>query len=459
MINSMSCLGYRGFSTKETLNLAIPNGKPGSGLTILVGPNGGGKSTLVECFYQLSLAKAYNNSVSFSRGKRNFKAGDIVEISINFDGASGVLSTRNGGSQAQWSGQQLPDIYYLPSRRFFNPFFSMMPWDRETYLRNQRSNQFRSSSLDQYTSRLIDLNSKGPRQFNEVLGRILGEQIEWTIDQDDNAQYLVKITKKNGLSHNSDGLGEGVLSLMFIVDPLCGEDNQTVVIDEPEMSLHPQLQMRLLREILERTRKSQVVISTHSPNMISLEAIANGAMVARVFDDGDGSKICPIDEPSRQFVASTIGDICNPHILGLDARSCFFAEDGIIITEGQEDVVLYPVILKGLHKNYSIPFFGFGAGGASSIRKVAHLLSHLGFKRIGAIFDGDKEEEYKKFNEEFSQAGYKAWMIPADDIRCKKAIPEKPPVDGLLAEDRKTLKDEYVGKMSMILDEINDFLE
>lgn len=455
MINSISCLGYRGFSTRQTLKLAVPDGRrAGSGLTIIVGPNGGGKSTLVECFYQLSLA---NRNVSFSRGKRNNKAGDKVEISLDYDGTTGVLCTKNGGSQAFWSGQQLPVIYYLPSRRFFNPFFGLMSYDRETYLRNQQSYQYRSSSLDQYTSRLIDLNLKGAKHFNEVLGRILGEQIEWTIDQDDNLQYLVKVTKKNGLVHNSDGLGEGILSLMFIVDPLCGDENQLVVIDEPELSLHPQLQMRLLREILERTRMSQVVISTHSPNMISSVAIANGAMIARVFDDGDGSKICMIDEKSREFVASTMGNLFNPHVLGLDARSCFFAEDNLIITEGQEDVMLYPVILDQLNKNYEIPFFGFGAGGASSIRSVAHMLQVFGFKRIGAIYDGDKMDECEKFNKEFGKYGYKAWSIPANDIRDKDAR-NILAVEGIMTNKPNKLKEEYVGSMSILLDEVHSFL-
>ena len=54
MIHSLSCIGFRGFSEKQTLKLAIPNGQPGSGLTVLVGPNGGGKSTLVECFNKVS---------------------------------------------------------------------------------------------------------------------------------------------------------------------------------------------------------------------------------------------------------------------------------------------------------------------------------------------------------------------------------------------------------------------
>lgn len=453
MITRLSCLGFRGFAEEQSLNLAVPNGKPGSGLTILVGPNGGGKSTLVECFHQITLI---DRNVTFSEGKRNKRAGDKVEICIEFDDSKGVLKTINNGALTRWTGPQRPDIYYLPSRRFFNPFFGMMQWDRETYLRNQQIFQFRSASLDQYTSRLIDLNAKGARQFNEMLARIIGEHIEWTIDQSDSGSQFVKITKGDGSYHNSDGLGEGILSLMFIVDALCGPDNETVVIDEPELSLHPQLQKRLLREMIERSKHSQVVISTHSPNMVSLEAIVNGAMIARVYNDGESSHISMIDDESRHFINSTLHNVCNPHVLGLDARSCFFEEDKLIITEGQEDVVLYPVILDQLKFNYAFPFFGFGAGGADSIRPVAHLLHVFGFKQIGAIYDGDKEEECTKFNEEFGQYGYKAWMIPANDIRDKKAR-EKKEVDGLLT-DKMKLKRAYRGDVSIMFNEIYDFL-
>ena len=88
MIKSLYCLGFRGFSQKHVLNLAVPNGTPGSGLTVLVGPNGGGKSTLVECFNKISLAQ---RGASFSKGKRNLLAGDIVEIGIECDEGCGVF--------------------------------------------------------------------------------------------------------------------------------------------------------------------------------------------------------------------------------------------------------------------------------------------------------------------------------------------------------------------------------
>ena len=196
MIHSISCLGYRGFSTRQILNLAIPNGTPGSGLTVLVGPNGGGKSSIVECFNKISLAR---KNVSFSKGKRNLRAGDLVEIAITSDEGQGTLRTSKGGSE-------------------------------------------RTNPLDSCTYRLIELNNSDSSAFDKVMERVLGKPLQWTI----------KVTKHFGMQHNSDGLGEGILSLMFIVDALLGNNNELLVIDEPELSLHPQLQRRLMDEILEK---------------------------------------------------------------------------------------------------------------------------------------------------------------------------------------------------------------
>lgn len=268
----------------------------------------------------------------------------------------------------------------------------------------------------------------------------------------------MKITKQQGLHHNSDGMGEGIVSLMFIVDALSGTSNELIVIDEPELSLHPQLQRRLLDEILVKTKDSQVVISTHSPNMLSLVSIFNGGMVARVFEADAGSTICMIDDESRDFINSISHNLNNPHILGTDARACFFAEDGLIITEGQEDVVLYPVIMDKLGLKYSIPFFGFGAGGASGISSIAHLLHVLGFKRVGAICDGDKKDDYDKFCAEYSKFGYKVWIIPAEDIRDKEKY-VAPVKTGLLGKDRKTLKPEYVENLNVMFTEMQKYLE
>ena len=42
-----------------------------------------------------------------------------------------------------------------------------------------------------------------------------------------------------------------------------------------------------------------------------------------------------------------------------------FTDDGLILTEGQEDVLLIPEVLDQLSIPVTIPFYGFGSGGAS----------------------------------------------------------------------------------------------
>jgi AAA15 family ATPase/GTPase len=68
-IKSVTVSGLRGVSGELPLHLAIPDGRPGSGLTILVGANNSGKSTVVEAFE--ALARSKGNLPSFSVGKRN----------------------------------------------------------------------------------------------------------------------------------------------------------------------------------------------------------------------------------------------------------------------------------------------------------------------------------------------------------------------------------------------------
>ena len=80
--------------------------------------------------------------------------------------------------------------------------------------------------------------------------------------------------------------------------------------------------------------------------------------------------------------------------MGTDARACFFAEDNLIITEGQEDVVLYPVIMRALGMDYCLPFFGFGAGGASGIIEIAHLLQVLD----SVLISKEKGRKIEHFN-------------------------------------------------------------
>ena len=119
-------------------------------------------------------------------------------------------------------------------------------------------------------------------------------------------------------------------------------------------------------------------------------------------------------------------------------------------------MVLYPKIVQQLGIDTRIPFFGFGAGGASRIAEIAYILHRLGFKRVGAIYDGDKQGDYRSFLEQFGQYGYQAWIIPADDIRDKNERQIKGKVG--LVNEKGTLKLEYSEALSKMIGDIVTFL-
>lgn len=452
-ISKLSCTGYRGFQTSQELFLATPNGEFGSGLTILIGPNGGGKSTIIECFRRLSNVK----NVSFTEGKRNKAAGDRVNISVEFDGVSGTLKTvEKGGSQTEWEGGRdgnPPKVTFLPSRRVFNPYFGLGKTTRDSYFKNASSFTNRAEPLNNFSQRLFSALDNY-EEFSKVFKKIYGKELNWTIDQNDTEQYYVKVQKPGNVFHNSDGMGEGLISLLFLCDAIFeSKDDEILVIDEPELSLHPQLQRRLMFALGELSKDRQILFATHSPEMVSVDAIINGMEVSRIIDEGDGSKIYRLDRNHRDIFSKLEGDLFNPHAFAYESISCLFAEDNLVVTEGQEDVVFFNKMITDLGLDYRIPFWGFGAGGASKIKMIATILKSLGFKNISAVYDGDKPEDAEDFNKLFPE--FHSFIIPADDIRDKVDKEGSIVKEGLFDANKK-IKVQYQEDCKILLSQINE---
>ena len=238
-IKSLTLKGLRGFSGEQFLRFAQPLGKEGSGLTILVGPNNGGKSTVVEALRTFS----GRQNVSFSEGKRNKEAGDRILIRIELDTGEEieVKTVESGGSQTKFeskTSQKKDTLYVLPSRRYFNPYFGHSSGMNRQQYSEYPEPQIRGANLDIFSRRLFNaLENK--EKFNQVLRKVMDPVPTWTIELSDTGQHYLKINT-SGQYHTSEGLGEGIVSLFFIVDALYdSKAGNVIVIDEPELSLHP----------------------------------------------------------------------------------------------------------------------------------------------------------------------------------------------------------------------------
>ncbi len=474
----MSISGYRGFNERRLIDFGIPTDRrEGSGLTVITGANNSGKSTVIEALR----ARSGSQTPSFSEGVRN-KQADFVQIEYIFETRSegteeqpDTLQTRVEAIQSQTVGssqsvhikdgvditterwEEVDPIRTIPSRRGFQPYFGRAQGSLKDYQRQGGLPPRRLAELSSFEMRLFEIE-KDPIEFNALLSELLGHPSIWTIDQSSEGNHYIRL--RNGkTSHSSDGAGEGIVSLFSIVDALTSSpDGGIVAIDEPELSLHPAIIRRLVRAVVRLSANKQIIVATHSPYFIDPAAIAHGAALIRVTSDEGGSGAYQLSEQGREALKK-IHDPENlntkaPHTFGLDARELFFQDDGIVLTEGQDDVMLYPVVARQL-PIASVPghLFGWGVGGAGNMRHVCRLLKDMGYKKVAGLLDNDQIEALPRLQQDFPT--YKFFAIPAKDVRDKKAELARPAVTGLL-DGGKILRNEYRGPMEEIFELIRD---
>lgn len=460
MISSLTIKGLRGFGEERIINFAVPNGNSGSGLTIIVGANNTGKTTILEALRAFNANK--ENPPTFSEGKRNIKCedGKVHLKVVTSDEEEYVIDTiERGGSATTYRKKGCSDkecfegleLFILPSRRFADYEFYYSDMSRTDYIRNQQLNFInRSANIYEFNARLFKMqNNEG--EFNSLLKKVLGYNLDWMIEQNDNGTYYLKLNI-GGRIHSSEGMGDGIWSVFTICDALYdSQADSFIAIDEPELSLHPAYQKKIMRIIKEYASDRQIILNTHSPYFIDFESIINGGVLCRTSQNDKGdTDINSLSDNSRSNLGGFLNNICQPHTLSTEAKEIFFLEDNIIITEGQEDVVMYNRAINNLNLHLNGNFFGWGSGGASNIEKIATILKDLGYKKVVAIFDGDRRDDYKEFRK-FSE--YKGLIISTRDVRDKPA--EK---DGLMTKEGE-VKPEHEEEIKQIFGDINDYFK
>ena len=165
-INNITIKGLRGFTNETKIHFAVPDKENiGSGLTVLVGPNNSGKSTLIEAIHLLSVNKdtiPITARNSKTNGYVYIKAEDTSgnQVSLESTQNAGAFIQRKFNGEIQEYGENRLNTFILTSKRGFSSTFNNgSSQSRRNYIGNIGSEEYRNESNVNYNfgGRLINI--------------------------------------------------------------------------------------------------------------------------------------------------------------------------------------------------------------------------------------------------------------------------------------------------------------
>ena len=269
-------------------------------LTVIVGPQATGKSIFLQTL-KLVLDRDHihdtfrHHSVSFNGDSGAFLGG--------YYGKGMAAAWNKDGSQLRWNGKQatLPDLAKPSKGKQRQEKLFFIPAQRVMSLTRGMTQNFGQFDYgDPYTLRYFsdtvhdllqnEFGAKGelfpqPNRLNDTLRKPITQHLYGTaklaVDSKDFTKRLVLNVPghKEGLPYTAWSAGQReftpLLLGLYWLCPAGGtsrrDDIEWVVIEEPEMGLHPQGIEAVLLLVLELMKRGyKVVLSTHSPVVLDL---------------------------------------------------------------------------------------------------------------------------------------------------------------------------------------------
>lgn len=271
------------------------------GITTLLGPNGSGKSQVLRQLKDILRGITPNPH----RRVRLLTAGRLSQIEnyrSNYDGMRGIAY-----EEASFGGSNL----------------------------RQYRHESESAIGDFHTLSIRpDIQIKISERLSTLFKRNI--MIDW-----DAGQLKVKFSSLEGQAYSAAREASGLLQLVAILAALYDNEVGILLLDEPEISLHPQLQAFLFQEIKRiagnplDSSKKMIVMATHSTEF--LDVLLPEDLSNIVFFENTSKQPVQIDPELGELKNRKVRELLTR--LGQAHKAAFFSSKPLLV-EGPSDVLI-----------------------------------------------------------------------------------------------------------------------
>lgn len=422
---------------------------PVSRVTILVGPNGCGKSSVLQAIHWAARAASYvlpkntKEMISFERldyvpsseplktlYKGELKTDssstpvevifshrpvgeDVIQTTVRIRAArnrGGITAYMDGGAAVTPYKQRFQFITaYIPGLAGLSERETILaqPTLRRQAASGDAGGVLRNILLNLRSRRMSEVDDAGGRarlhQLNELINQVHpGVSINVSFDEreDYHISASIRTEEFSGQEIPLEMAATGVLQVVQIFAYLILFEPKVMLIDEPDAHLHPDKQERLI-EALERAASdydTQVILATHSPHIVRAASPS-----AKLVWMKDGRVQTEDDDAIRRMLGWG----------GLDKSALFFVED-------EEDKPLRAILRQWPDLSRQIAVCRcFGIDNLPRDKLLEGLLVD-GELKVNAIIhrDGDfmTEEEAGRWKKTFHTKGVFPWVTAGSDM-------------------------------------------
>lgn len=258
-------------------------------LLVLAGSNGSGKTRVLESilkyfqdyldhkqnnievgiFYEEKEKNCISNVQNFFYGLKNFSYHEVnnplyeihIEIKNKLDILPKIIYVP---TEINFQKMNVASTTLVQEYKFINIVNTNLIKDIPSYI----ATKMISAMLKNKNEKVGDVQKKVFNEINEIFENLSIDVKVEDISQDGRNITLFTNSSGDEFDINELSSGEKQLFLRTLAIKMLNPENSIILIDEPELSLHPKWQQRIVDVYRKIGKNNQIIIATHSPHIL-----------------------------------------------------------------------------------------------------------------------------------------------------------------------------------------------